>query len=55
MSKTGCVYFIVDYTTFNFIFELLLFSIFVPGPVRYSCNKVAVAGTDFKDQYYLKR
>ncbi len=26
----------------------------VPGSVGYSCNKVAVAGTDFKSQFCLK-
>ncbi len=27
----------------------------VPGPVEYSCNKVVVAGADFKYQFCLKR
>ncbi len=58
MSKTGCVYSIIDYTTllyyFQLSFQLLLFKKSVPGTVGYSSNKVAVAGTDFKYQFHLK-
>ncbi len=51
MSKTGCVY--IDYTIL--FLNKLLFYMIVPGPAGYSYNKVAVAVTDFKYQFCLKR
>ncbi len=41
---------IIDYTTL-----LAYFKIIVPGPAGYSYNKVAVAVTDFKYRFCLKR